>query len=186
ECPEDDARRLHDASLLGLLSRPDPGLPLQRRRHGPVTIPTQARALETKREATALAGLARDLDLAAEQPRVLLRDREAEAGARTAARRVGLVEALERCGRCSGEVPDPPSATSANAPTSALSSSAGRRDWSGIRSRCSPSSDASPTRAVTGVRSSWATSAVKRRSRACAAESAAIFASSAEAIWLKA
>ena len=54
-----------------------------------------------------------------------------------------------------------------------------------MRSRCSPRSEASFTIAVSGVRSSCATSAVKRRSRACASESAVIFASSASAISLK-
>src|SRR5438105_15865408 len=63
----------------------------QRPGHGGVTV-----LLQAKREAAALAGLAPDLDLAAEEPRVLLRDREAQAGAGTAARRVGLVEPLEQ------------------------------------------------------------------------------------------
>ena len=65
-----------------------------------------------------------------------------------------------------------------------MSSSAGRRASGGIASRCSRSSDAAATSAVTGVRSSCATSAVNRRSRACAADSAATLACNASAIWL--
>ncbi|RAO45011.1 hypothetical protein PSN01_05432 [Micromonospora saelicesensis] len=69
--------------------------------------------------------------------------------------------------------------------TSPTSSRAAGRASSGNWSRCSRSSDAAATNAVTGVRSSCATSAVNRRSRACAADSAAIFDSSAAAISLK-
>ena len=68
--------------------------------------------------------------------------------------------------------------------TSWISSSAGRRASTGIRSTCSRRSDASPTSAVSGVRSSWDTSEVNRRSRAWASESALIFASRASAISL--
>ena len=69
--------------------------------------------------------------------------------------------------------------------TSSTRSSAGRRASGGMRSMCSPRSEASFTIAVSGVRSSCATSAVKRRSRACASESSVILPSSASAISLK-
>src|SRR6266487_599342 len=55
--------------------------------------------LESKCEAGALAELAPDLDLAAEEAGVLLRDRQAEAGPTAAAGRIGLVEALEQVGQ---------------------------------------------------------------------------------------
>src|SRR5436190_21447348 len=62
----------------------------QRPSHRRVTVLLQAQG-----EATASAGLARDLDRAAEQPRVFLRDREPQAGAAPTAGRVVLVEALK-------------------------------------------------------------------------------------------
>src|SRR5439155_4545011 len=60
-------------------------------RHRFVTVLSQ-----TQREAGAPPGLAPDLDPAAEQARVLLGDRQAEARAASAAGGVGLVEALEQ------------------------------------------------------------------------------------------
>src|SRR5439155_15518510 len=72
----------------------------QRPGHRSVTV-----LLQPQREAAALAGLAPDLDLAAQEPRVLLRDREAEPGPGAAARRVGLVEALEQVRQVLGRDP---------------------------------------------------------------------------------
>ena len=53
-----------------------------------------------------------------------------------------------------------------------------------VRFQPSLSSEASPTSADTGVRSSWVTSATKRRSRACPASRSSILACRFSAIWL--
>src|SRR6266508_5123465 len=86
------------ARLRAASSRRRPGLhaantprPLKRRCHQFVTVLSQP-----KREAAPLAEPAPDLDLPAQEPGVLLRDRQAEAGPTAAASRISLVEALEQ------------------------------------------------------------------------------------------
>src|SRR5206468_7299786 len=64
----------------------------QHPRHGVVTV---LQRLQPEGEAAATAGVALDPDLATDQTRVLLRDRETEPRAATAAGGISLVEALE-------------------------------------------------------------------------------------------
>ena len=70
-------------------------------------------------------------------------------------------------------------------PTSATSSSPARRLSGGRSSRCSRRIEASATSAASGVRSSWATSATKRRLRVSAVSRRPIVSARAAAIRLK-
>src|SRR5205085_11173984 len=72
-------------------SWPHPREGAQRPRHRRVTVSLQAQG-----ERAARAGLAADVDLAAEQERVLVRDRETQPGAAAGPRGIGLVEPLEQ------------------------------------------------------------------------------------------
>ena len=134
--------------------------PLDRRR----SVPTIGRvARDARRPAPSRGCARRPRSAAAGRPARGGRPRRPRPGARSPSGRRSGAAAGRRRGR---------------AAVSAGASSAGRR------SAWLSSSAASFTSAVSGVRSSWATSAVNRRSRAWASVSAVILAWSASAMWL--